>query len=427
MTSLPRRAGALALLLLVGGVVALLALRSFGVPPRLAPWTPPSPILAGSATPEPSGILPDPDAAMSVLAAEVAMLRQLAPVALGAAQRLARTTLVEAVAAAVARDWPPAGLPASEAVLLALGLRGAADSWVSLAGEVLSGGMLAWYDGHGGRMLLADDATSGAALQVAYAHELTHALGMAAFPDAISEPPPTELDARLAWLALREGDARSTMLLWGLDHLGPEQLLGATSAQVPEGFGAPGWLVEILAVPHLAGATFVSQLFAAGGWDAVNAAYADPPTSTEQVLHYAKYLANEVPLTVEAPLSHRALWRSGWQETQVATMGEAWLAAWLGEFGTDDQTAAIAAAGWGGDRLQLLTGRDGAWGLGWRIAWDAPLDAIEFAHAYSGLRDQLGVATELITLNERESLLLNASSDAVLQSMVLLATSTLAR
>lgn len=422
--SLPRPA-AVALLVLVAAVVVALALRSFGVPLPFGPWAGASPILAGSPSPDSSADEPDSDAAFARIAAEAAAIRQLAPTPLRAPERLSRAELVERVAGSIGGDWPPAGMPSDAALLAALGLPGAGGSLPGDAATVLAGGMLARYDPDAERVAVATDATSLDALRVAFVHELTHALAEAAFASGSPEPGPDALDARLAWLALREGDARTTMLLWGLDHLGPEQLLGASAVQVPEAFAAPDWLVEVMSMPHLAGASFVGQLYAAGGWDAVNAAYADPPASTEQVLHYAKYLAGEAPLTVEVPISLRG-WGPDWRQQETATMGEAWLLAWLGALGVDDRTAGIAAAGWGGDRIQLLAGPDGDWALGWRIAWDAPLDATEFADAYADAAERLGIASRLVPLDERESLLLTASSDAVLGTL-LAATSMLGR
>ena len=47
----------------------------------------------------------------------------------------------------------------------------------------------------------------------------------------------------------------------------------------------------------------------------------------------------------------------------------------------DSADATAAAAGWGGDRIALLDGPGGAWGVVLRSAWDSPADAAQFEAA----------------------------------------------
>ena len=48
-----------------------------------------------------------------------------------------------------------------------------------------------------------------------------------------------------------------------------------------------------LAAPYIYGTLFVHALRRRGGWDAVNRAWDDPPTTSEQILHVDKWLAHE--------------------------------------------------------------------------------------------------------------------------------------
>jgi hypothetical protein len=77
----------------------------------------------------------------------------------------------------------------------------------------------------------------------------------------------------------------------------------------------------------------------------------------------------------------------------------------------------MAAAGWGGDHLMVATDADGGWALGWRLAWDAPIEATEFEDAYATVQDGLPFATRLVHVAERETVVLQASSTTLLDAI----------
>jgi hypothetical protein len=77
----------------------------------------------------------------------------------------------------------------------------------------------------------------------------------------------------------------------------------------------------------------------------------------------------------------------------------------------------VAAAGWGGDRLTVARATDGRWALGWRIAWDSPLDATEFENAYAGVNSKLPFANLVIHVSDRETVVFQASSAQVLAAI----------
>ena len=47
----------------------------------------------------------------------------------------------------------------------------------------------------------------------------------------------------------------------------------------------PRALRELLVFPYREGARFVAAVHGDGGWESVDAAYSDPPLSTEHILH----------------------------------------------------------------------------------------------------------------------------------------------
>ena len=70
-----------------------------------------------------------------------------------------------------------------------------------------------------------------------------------------------------------------------------------------EGYLASRPMENAFLFPYREGAQFVAALLDVGWWPAVNAAYLDPPVSTEQILHPEKYIQNprDDPQTVLLP------------------------------------------------------------------------------------------------------------------------------
>jgi hypothetical protein len=214
-------------------------------------------------------------------------------------------------------------------------------------------------------------------------HEIQHALQDQHFDLAKVEAPDatTNADEALARHALVEGDGLVTMLEVLLDRKGisppwsnPAIVADLSRAlDVPVGDTldhAPLAIREAKLFPYKAGFSFVAALRAQKPWSAVDAAFKRPPISTEQVLHPEKYVADEKPVTVEAPVLPDA------KLVFSTTWGELGFQLFLRAHGVDTATAKLAAAGWAGDRVTTVE-RDGhVIGLA-RIAWDSEADAIE--------------------------------------------------
>jgi hypothetical protein len=197
-------------------------------------------------------------------------------------------------------------------------------------------------------------------------------------------------------------------------------MLGITETPLPDMSGIPDWMVRFLEFPYLSGAQFIGQLWASGGWDAVDEAYADPPSSTEQVMHPDTYIDGEPPLEVDG-LDLWATLGDDWEHATETTLGEAWIRIWLEGIGVDPTLAARGADGWGGDWVAVADGGDLGWALGWRIAWDAPIEATEFEDAYADVALGLLFATQVVHVSDRETVVLHASSAALLDQIAPLA------
>ena len=121
-------------------------------------------------------------------------------------------------------------------------------------------------------------------------------------------------------------------------------------------------------------------LFRQGGWEAVNAAYADPPTTSEQIMHPSKYDDREPPLAIDLPDVAHAL-GEGWEKVDVDVMGEFFYKLVLEER-IPTRRASRDAASWGGDRYVLLRGPGGS-NLFLDLArWDTERDAEELHDGY---------------------------------------------
>jgi hypothetical protein len=158
----------------------------------------------------------------------------------------------------------------------------------------------------------------------------------------------------------------------------------------------PAILRTPLEFPYTRGFTFVGAVNSTGGWDAVNDFYDRMPESTEQILHPEKYAAAEAPVKVTMPNDLASRLGVGWTVPLQDTFGELQTDIWLREGGVAPPAAEAAAAGWGGDRLAVMEGPDGAWGVAMQTAWDTTADAAAFeTAAKTALAKARGVARVL--------------------------------
>lgn len=196
--------------------------------------------------------------------------------------------------------------------------------------------------------------------------------------------------------ALVEGDATLVMNQWFDQYVRPQDIEDIINYRpppvtLPEQLPPP-YLYLDAAFPYQYGLTFVQQLYLRGRWARVNQAYQNLPLSTEQIIHPEKYLANERPIDVaEVPVA-QVLTDSGWHAVESNVLGE-WTTYLLLGYGADveaqlaDDTARIAATGWGGDRYQVYRNDEtGEIVLVAHWVWDSAVDAATFDRA---LRDYI--------------------------------------
>jgi hypothetical protein len=180
-------------------------------------------------------------------------------------------------------------------------------------------------------------------------------------------------------------------------------------------------MVAQLAFPYEDGLFWAQEL--AGGdptnpdFTAIDAAYDDPPASTEQIVHTDKWETREAPQVIEVPDLAAAL-GEGWAEVDETPIGEATIRIMLTYLGVNLADARVAADGWGGDRAVIVNGPDGAFAVAWRLAWDSPVHAAEFVDAYQIVVDGLDFPASVTELPNGEILVAHASDEALLDQTV---------
>lgn len=230
--------------------------------------------------------------------------------------------------------------------------------------------------------------------QALLAHAYTHALQDQHFDLGAMDARATTTDATLAVQALVEGDATILAALYHYENLATadwehltELILQAEQPDYGEELDRVEAWARLQRFPYWEGRQFTSALFQAGGWEAINRAYTDPPRSTEQVLHLERYLEErDVPAGVVVP-DISAVLGEGWTMPLQDVLGEFVIGLYLDET-LPGEMAWQAANGWDGDTFVVWEHEDGRRVLVWRTVWDSTAEAAEFEHALVALIPQ---------------------------------------
>lgn len=376
-----------------------------------------------SAGPSPSGDPADEDvlATIAEIEEQVIAIRGLDAADIGAPDLITRAELGDELARLFDEQYSAEDRERDNRTLRAFGLLEPDEDIVELQLRLLGDQVLGFYDTVEDRMVVVTDAGLDPAAKLTYAHEYTHALQDAAFaPEHFTAEGLDDDDRQLAMTTLTEGDATVTMLAWAFEHLTEEELIEiATETEVPDTTGIPSWMVNQLQFPYTAGQLWIGPL--AGNpqqpdFAAVDAVYDDPPVSTEQVIEPDRWEGREPPIPVEAA-DLAAMLGDEWEVVDESPVGQASIGIFLEHFGIDREVALEAAEGWGGDRYAVASGPDDAFALAWRLAWDTPEDAAEFADAWGAAAGTLPFPTVVRSLGDTEVLVVHASTDGLLRQV----------
>jgi len=251
--------------------------------------------------------------------------------------------------------------------------------------DLYSTQVLGMYDEEVDTLFVVSDGEFDLMDRLTLAHEYVHGLQDQVFGlDRFVDEDSLNDDQFLARLALIEGDATQAMTEYFLAHMMElsQAELQSLLEEDPESQAAleaaPAIIRETLAFPYDYGAQFVVAL-QEGGWQAVDTAYAEPPLSTEQILHPEKYLEQDEPQLVTLPPLTDTL-GAGWAMIDSETLGEFQTILYLAQQ-VDRAVAESASAGWDGDAYAVY-GRDEDEVLVLATVWDSAAEAEEFVDAY---------------------------------------------
>ncbi len=233
-------------------------------------------------------------------------------------------------------------------------------------------------------LVLEQDNAPNAVTQLAYVRQWTYLLQDQSFGLDVLTTGALTLDAALALAALREGEATVVQ-----ENFLTARYLPLETAVIPETYAidatalqdAPMSIANRLLFAYEFGDEFARFLYDAGSYPALNDAWANPPQSTEQILHPEKYAADEGPSLVTLPDLQPVL-GAGWELTEENVLGEFLLGQYLAQQLSESQVA-TAVSGWGGDRFAIYTNEvDGTFVLALHTVWDTADDSTEFAALY---------------------------------------------
>ena len=356
---------------------------------------------SGSASGAPSGIpAADVDAIYNAIEAQVIEIRGLKPTRPVDRQVVDESQLRTLITQLFDEETPPAYLAANERLYKALGLIPIDAKLRDLTLDLLSGGVAGFYRNDQGKLyVVSKTGRPGVNERITFAHEYDHALqdqNYTVFKD--QDGVRDQSDRLLARQAVYEGDATLVMTQWAVKALSPQDLAELVALSADPATAAllarmPPIMRETLLYPYTTGFAYVQRAQSSGGWVAVNKLYERMPESTEQVLHPEKYAASEAPVKVSFPADLATRLGKGWTVPLKDTFGELQMGIWLAAGSPATATSTAAAAGWGGDRLAVIEGPDGAWAVVMHTIWDTEPDATAFETAATlALRQADGVS-----------------------------------
>jgi len=307
----------------------------------------------------------------------------------------------------------------------ALFVVGENESSAEAIDTVFGGSVSGFYSPAEDRIVLVVPA--GSAVQIdesTLVHELTHGMQDQYHDLSRSQYVGTTQDADLAVDGLVEGEAVYIEERY-TERCGD----GWQCLPAPESNGSGGGLgsinvgiLQTILQPYVDGPFYVERLVETGGWEAVDAAMVDPPSSTAAVIHREPaYETRDIAFEDTARGNWTTYPDQGMDGAETAGEASMFVMFWYQSYAEPPQAPVLdpaddarenvrlhlnadgtlqtrtaynydhpATAGWAGDKLYPYRngrGDAGQDGYVWVTAWQTPEDAAEFEAAYHRLLD----------------------------------------
>jgi hypothetical protein len=303
-----------------------------------------------------------------------------------------------------------ADLEAYDAVLTILGLIGPEVDLKQLFADDFSGLIAGLYLIDEDRLVLVGSGDLALSIQdeITLAHEYVHSFQDGAYgidktreqwqEGDLEEDGYSQYSATIDCLI--EGDASLA------DELYAEQVFGsdwrakvdaesaASGASGP--IDMPEFLLRDFVFNYRECPDFVRQLHAEGGWDAVNAAYQRPPSTTEQVLHLDKFKSRELASTLPPEDLTKQL--DDWNLMDSSQFGEFDVYNYAVTLAKDNGAASAAAAGWGSGWSSVYRDKNDSGRVVVQLSfgWDTRDDLVEFLTVYEAILGGLAASIEIV-------------------------------
>ncbi|MDZ4277739.1 MAG: hypothetical protein U1B78_01240, partial [Dehalococcoidia bacterium] len=276
-----------------------------------------------------------------------------------------------------------------------LGMIGPEDDLLEIS-TTFQGSQVAGFYSYEDRslVLVTDDAEDLSGYdETVLAHEYVHSFQDGAFDlqelmkladEEEEDKANTEYSDTLS--ALIEGDAEYAQMEYTLKAIDEDDFdaFDIPASEPGDDEPIPPAFQRYFSFPYTYGSDFVSYLYDEGGWDEVDEAYEDPPSTEEQIMHPEKYLSDEDAVGISMPDFSDDL-GDGWNQEADDVFGEFDVYNWLLSVLDEDGVAELGAEGWGGGRLAVYGNEEEEERAVIHMAlfWDNTMEARQFYTAFA--------------------------------------------